>query len=133
VLTIFLFKVDKRGLPLPSPSSFSGGGMLRGLLMRRQSSQVSNAPGSTSFDADDSLNASAILTAEPGAQAETVYGTAVEDAGDEVRFSVELTRLDRLNDTYSLDIRRLKGNLRSYKFLYDTLRKYAGLFCFRCE
>ncbi|KAJ7793835.1 CAMK/CAMKL/Kin4 protein kinase [Mycena olivaceomarginata] len=119
--------VDKRGLPLPSPSSFSGGGMLRGLLMRRQSSQVSNAPGSTSFDADDSLNASAILTAEPGAQAETVYGTAVEDAGDEVRFSVELTRLDRLNDTYSLDIRRLKGNLRSYKFLYDTLRKRADL------
>ncbi|KAJ7788938.1 hypothetical protein B0H14DRAFT_3162342 [Mycena olivaceomarginata] len=89
--------------------------------------QVSNAPGSTSFDADDSLNASAILTAEPGAQAETVYGTAVEDAGDEVRFSVELTRLDRLNDTYSLDIRRLKGNLRSYKFLYDTLRKRADL------
>jgi protein-serine/threonine kinase len=104
--------------------------MLRGLLMRRQSSQVSTAPGSTSFDADDSLNASGILTAEPAGQVETVYGEALEDAGDEVRFSVELTRLDRLNDTYSLDIRRLKGNLRSYKFLYDTLRKWVPmLFC----
>ncbi|KAJ7657818.1 CAMK/CAMKL/Kin4 protein kinase [Mycena polygramma] len=119
--------VDKRGLPLPSQSSFSGGGMLRGLLMRRQSSQVSNAAGSTSFDADESLNNSGILTAEPASTAETVYGAALEDAGDEVRFSVELTRLDRLNDTYSLDIRRLKGNLRSYKFLYDTLRKRADL------
>jgi protein-serine/threonine kinase len=54
---------------------------------------------------------------------ETVYGDVSQDAGDEVRFSVELTRIDRLNDTFSLDIRRLKGNLRSYKFLYDTLRQ----------
>ncbi|KAJ6615362.1 hypothetical protein B0H10DRAFT_1677175, partial [Mycena sp. CBHHK59/15] len=66
-----------------------------------------------------------ILTSEPASQLDTVYGDPSEDAGDEVRFSVELTRLDRLNDTYSLDIRRLKGNLRSYKFLYDTLRKCA--------
>ncbi|KAJ6480656.1 hypothetical protein DFH09DRAFT_950980 [Mycena vulgaris] len=53
---------------------------------------------------------------------DAVYGNLLEDVGDEVRFSVELTRLDRLKDTYSLDIRRLKGNLKSYKFLYDTLR-----------
>ncbi|XP_006455598.1 hypothetical protein AGABI2DRAFT_60111, partial [Agaricus bisporus var. bisporus H97] len=53
---------------------------------------------------------------------ETIYGDVSQDAGDEVRFSVELTRIDRLNDTFSLDIRRLKGNLRSYKFLYDTIR-----------
>ncbi|KAJ7079633.1 CAMK/CAMKL/Kin4 protein kinase [Mycena belliarum] len=119
--------VDKRGLPLPSQSSFSGAGMLRGLLMRRQSSQVSAAGASISFDGDDSMNNSGILAAEPVAQADTVYGESPEDLGDEVRFSVELTRLDRLNDTYSLDIRRLKGNLRSYKFLYDTLRKRADL------
>ena len=56
---------------------------------------------------------------------EVAYGDASQDAGDEVRFSAELTRLDRLNDTFSLDIRRLKGNLRSYKFLYDTLREFV--------
>lgn len=56
---------------------------------------------------------------------DAAFGDSNQDAGDEVRFSVELTRLDRLNDTFSLDIRRLKGNLRSYKFLYDTLRKYV--------
>ncbi|KIY48545.1 hypothetical protein FISHEDRAFT_25825, partial [Fistulina hepatica ATCC 64428] len=54
---------------------------------------------------------------------DVLYGDIpTEDAGDEVRFSVELTRLDRLEGTYSLDIRRLKGNLRSYKFVYDTVR-----------
>ena len=129
-------QVDKRGLPLPSQQSSSfgsaTGGMLRGLLMRRQSSQVSTGPGahhqgapSQESDAGpDAVLAAAVpgATAD-GAATETIYGDTSQDAGDEVRFSVELTRLDRLEDTFSLDIRRLKGNLRSYKFLYDTLRQ----------
>ncbi|KAF4611670.1 hypothetical protein D9613_003682 [Agrocybe pediades] len=164
--------VDKRGLPLPSPSgtfSATTGGMLRGLLMRRQSSQVAsgvpppsssagNAPANTlAFDDEHSVVVGEPLTINgsnvasnvdpitpvmsPGQNAfplisggasgsgagGPVYGDPSQDAGDEVRFSVELTRLDRLNDTYSLDIRRLKGNLRSYKFLYDTLRQRADL------
>ncbi|KII83675.1 hypothetical protein PLICRDRAFT_47160 [Plicaturopsis crispa FD-325 SS-3] len=122
--------VDKRGLPAPSHPSFTAtGGMLRGLLMRRQSSQVSTGMGGTSqpsFDIDDSV-ADVGPVLEPSSAHEAVYGDPAQDAGDEVRFSVELTRLDRLNDTYSLDIRRLKGNLRSYKFLYDTLRERAAL------
>ncbi|TFK27314.1 hypothetical protein FA15DRAFT_666606 [Coprinopsis marcescibilis] len=56
-----------------------------------------------------------------------VYGPHTEDPGDEVRLSVELTRLEGLNDTYSLDIRRLKGNLRSYKFLYETIRDKTAI------
>lgn len=56
---------------------------------------------------------------------EPIYGSAQHDQGDEVRFSVELTRLDRLEGTYSLDIRRMKGNLRSYKFLYDAIREWV--------
>ncbi|KAF8153967.1 hypothetical protein B0H34DRAFT_799883 [Crassisporium funariophilum] len=120
--------IDKRGLPLPSPSAFAGtGGMLRGLLMRRQSSQVSNhglgsSQPSLAFDDETS-----VVVSEPLLIHEAAFGDPTQDAGDEVRFSVELTRLDRLNDTYSLDIRRLKGNLRSYKFLYDTLRERADL------
>ncbi|EJD43558.1 hypothetical protein AURDEDRAFT_66169 [Auricularia subglabra TFB-10046 SS5] len=58
-----------------------------------------------------------------GANQDPLYGDRSQDLCDEVRFSVELTRIDRLDDTLSLDIRRLKGNLRSYKFLYDTLRE----------
>ena len=107
--------------------------MLRGLLMRRQSSQVSTGPiHSVSPSMESDAGSDAVLAAAvPGSANEagspigldTIYGDTSQDAGDEVRFSVELTRLDRLDDTYSLDIRRLKGNLRSYKFLYDTLRE----------
>lgn len=104
--------------------------MLRGLLMRRQSSQVSShGPASSqpslAFDDETSVVVSEpMVMGAPGASVvEAAYGDPTQDAGDEVRFSVELTRLDRLNDTFSLDIRRLKGNLRSYKYLYDTLRE----------
>jgi len=123
-------KIDKRGLPIPSHHIAGAGGMLRGLLMRRQSSHVSanisgpSTPtgGSTSFDteADSSLVSE---TAESTPALETIYGDRGIDQGGEVRFSVELTRIDRLEDTLSLDIRRMKGDLRSYKFLYDTLRE----------
>ena len=131
-------QVDKRGLPIPSQTqspSFGSttGGMLRGLLMRRQSSQVAPGPVhqmSPSLESEagsDSVLASAVPGSANDATSpislDTIYGDQQQDAGDEVRFSVELTRLDRLDDTYSLDIRRLKGNLRSYKFLYDTLRQ----------
>lgn len=119
--------VDKRGLPLPSPSAFSGtGGMLRGLLMRRQTSQVSTG-GMGSSQPSLTIDDDAPIVVEPTSIHETAYGDPSQDAGDEVRFSVELTRIDRLNDTFSLDIRRLKGNLRSYKFLYDTIRQRADL------
>ena len=116
-----LVQVDRRGLPVPSNPS--PGGMLKGLLMRRQSSQVSGPPAAP-VDVDE--NAPSPTDASPSGASggvEPIYGDTTQDAGDEVRFSVELTRIDRLKDTYSLDIRRLKGNLRSYKFLYDTIRE----------
>ena len=120
-------QIDRRGLPLPSASAFSGtGGMLRGLLMRRQSSQVSNHGPSSSQPSLPFDDETSVVVSEPLLMQDIAFGDPSQDAGDEVRFSVELTRLDRLNDTFSLDIRRLKGNLRSYKFLYDTLRKYVG-------
>ena len=100
--------------------------------MRRQSSQVSGPP-SAPVDVDENgTGAPSPTDASPsGASsgAEPIYKDTAQDAGDEVRFSVELTRIDRLEDTYSLDIQRLKGNLRSYKFLYDTTRECV---CFTC-
>ena len=97
--------------------------------MRRQSSQVSNS-GSQPVDSESSSPGNnesnpslATPTSEQPAPINTLYGDQSQDQGGEVRFSVELTRLDRLEDTYSLDIRRLKGNLKSYKFLYDSLRE----------
>ena len=102
--------------------------MLRGLLMRRQSSQVSNQSIQPSFESESTADVSQTYTptealANIPVRAETIYGDRSIDQGDEVRFSVELTRIEGLDDMVSLDIRRLKGNLRSYKFLYETLRE----------
>lgn len=95
--------------------------------MRRQSSQVSspNMQPSLSFDdeAISPIGETSSQSINPSQDHSPVYGDISQDAGDEVRFSVELTRLDGLNDTYSLDIRRLRGNLRSYKFLHDIIRE----------
>ena len=106
--------------------------------MRRQSSQVSTSgpqPGdseSSSPGNNESNPSLATPTSEqhsPPTTINTLYGDQSQDQGGEVRFSVELTRLDRLEDMYSLDIRRLKGNLKSYKFLYDSLREYVDSTC----
>ncbi|KZV77233.1 hypothetical protein PENSPDRAFT_746989 [Peniophora sp. CONT] len=56
------------------------------------------------------------------ADTNTIYGDLTQDLGDEVRFYVELTRVESTDGMCSLDIRRLKGNLRSYQFLYSTVR-----------
>ncbi|KAG8874723.1 hypothetical protein FRB97_005681 [Tulasnella sp. 331] len=113
--------VDRRGLPIPSASSAFGatGGMLRGLLLRRGSHAPS--PSHSLEPSDDH----GVLSPIESSDREPVYGDRTVDQHDEVRFSVELTRLDRLDDTFSLDVRRLKGNLRSYKFLYDLIRERA--------
>jgi protein-serine/threonine kinase len=101
--------------------------MLKGLLMRRQSSQASAdteapSPEMMSPPTPSPGQPPAGRSLPPGEMVrETVYGDPTQDQGDEVRFYVELTKLDGLKDTYSIDIRRLKGNLRSYKFLYDCI------------
>ncbi|KAJ7742739.1 hypothetical protein DFH07DRAFT_688517, partial [Mycena maculata] len=99
------------------PTGGGGSGVFRSLLARRQPS-----PARPSLLENGSSKSSSALSSDQPSHSDIVYGDVSEDVGDEVRFSVELTRLDRLKDMYSLDIRRLKGNLKSYKFLYDTLR-----------
>lgn len=64
---------------------------------------------------------------DESAISDTLYGDQSEDSGGEVRFSVELTEISGLKSTYSLDIRRLKGPLRSYKYMYDSLRDRVNL------
>lgn len=94
-----------------------------------QPSTVTVSP-SLSFENDDEVVMSRSTTSTepttPSSQTqqatEPIYGPP-NDQGDEVRFSVEVTRIDRLDDLLSLDIRRLKGQLKSYKFLYDTIRE----------
>ena len=78
--------------------------MLKGLLMRGQSSQVPGPP-SAPVDVDENgTGAPSTTDASPsGASgAESIYGNTAQDPGNEVRFSVELTCIDQLKDTYSL-------------------------------
>lgn len=101
--------------------------------MRRQSSQVSNnSIPNSSYSYEEGPDASSASLAGPREKIsvlptppaqEPLFGDRTVDQGDEVRFSAELTRIDRLEDTFTVDIRRLKGNLRSYKFLYDAIRE----------
>jgi len=66
-------------------------------------------------------------SSDDSTSSDTLYGDQSEDPGSEVRFTVELTEISGLKSTYSLDIRRLKGPLRSYKYMYDSLRDRANL------
>ncbi|KAF9190261.1 hypothetical protein BGZ51_008792 [Haplosporangium sp. Z 767] len=52
---------------------------------------------------------------------EPLYGEEVIDSGEEIRFSIELCRIKNLHGLYSVDIRRMKGNLWAYKFLYHAV------------
>ncbi|KAI8605930.1 hypothetical protein EDD21DRAFT_289995, partial [Dissophora ornata] len=59
-----------------------------------------------------------------GANATMGAGASVSDSidsGDEIRFSIELCRIKNLHGLYSVDIRRMKGNLWTYKFLYHAV------------
>ncbi|CAG8617922.1 12006_t:CDS:10 [Funneliformis caledonium] len=52
---------------------------------------------------------------------EILYGDPTVDSGEEIRFAVELCRIKNLPGLYIVDIKRMKGNLWGYKFLYHTL------------
>jgi serine/threonine protein kinase len=142
-LSLIYFQVNRRGLPAPSRNLFSGTGKLRGLFMRRQPSQVlamahpislvQTSPPPSTLELSPSstleLSPSSTLEFSPSATLKlspdehTIYGDRNQDLGDEIRFSIELTKMDRLSDMYSITMRRLKGNLRSYKFVYNTVRE----------
>ena len=43
------------------------------------------------------------------------------DSGDEVKFVVELCRIKNLPGLYLLNIKRLRGSVWSFKFIYQTV------------
>lgn len=51
----------------------------------------------------------------------SIYGDPNVDPGDDVRFSVELCKIKNLPGLYIVDMRRLRGNVWSYKFIYRKL------------
>ncbi|KAG0749958.1 hypothetical protein G6F57_005055 [Rhizopus arrhizus] len=55
------------------------------------------------------------------AERSIIYGEPSVDPGDEVRFSIELCKIKNLPGIYIVDMRRMRGNVWAYKYLYHTL------------
>ncbi|KAI8368795.1 kinase-like domain-containing protein [Choanephora cucurbitarum] len=79
----------------------------------------------TSDDLDLSSISSDIKTVGQGL--EPIYGSVGIDNGEEVRFSVEICQIRNLPKLYVVDIRRIKGNAWTYKFLYHKLTGLLNL------
>lgn len=52
---------------------------------------------------------------------EPIYGDPSIDAGEEIRFGVEVCRFRNLPCLFIVDVRRLRGSVWAYKFLYHKL------------
>ncbi|KAI8579874.1 hypothetical protein K450DRAFT_239491 [Umbelopsis ramanniana AG] len=57
-----------------------------------------------------------------------IYGDESVDSGDEIRFSVELCKFKNLHGLYIVDIRRMRGNVWGYKFVYHQLLEALDLY-----
>jgi hypothetical protein len=63
-----------------------------------------------------------------GGKVVSIYGDASVDSGDEIRFSVELCKFENLPGLYIVDIRRMRGNVWGYKFVYHQLLEALNLY-----
>lgn len=92
-------------------------------MMRRGSSYASQSltPDPSYSPSASSGAGSPNISAEgsPAAGTPRHLEAGAHDAGDEVRFSVELTRLKNLSGLYSLDFKRLKGEAWTYAWIYQ--------------
>ncbi|KAF9929774.1 hypothetical protein BGZ65_005645, partial [Modicella reniformis] len=95
-------------------SSGSGSGETASSVQEPTSTSITSVPSN-----------SAILTAAGGSTVNTgpepLYGEESIDSGEEVRFSIEVCRIKNLTGIYCVDIRRMRGNLWAYKFLYHAV------------
>lgn len=116
----YLFRRGSSQAPVPS--------------VRSQSTILHSAEGSSDFspfspttpEASNSANHSTESlnnAAAPIVSVDPIYGKRSEDKGGEVQFSVELTRIQGLVDVFHLDIRRGKGELKSYQFIYHKIKE----------
>ncbi|KAI9031651.1 hypothetical protein CLU79DRAFT_670747, partial [Phycomyces nitens] len=62
-----------------------------------------------------------LADSQPQTDMEPVYGDPAFDGGEEIRFIVEVCRFRNLPHLYIVDIRRLRGNVWVYRFLYRKL------------
>ncbi|PKI83239.1 hypothetical protein MVES1_003229 [Malassezia vespertilionis] len=96
----------------PRPSASGDGEMEHGMSRMSLGGMPSSGTGLSRFSMDEPALVS---------HNAPLYGDTQEDGGQEIRFSVALTRISTLHGLYSLDIRRMKGNMWTYKYLYHAI------------
>ncbi|WWC59963.1 uncharacterized protein I303_102526 [Kwoniella dejecticola CBS 10117] len=117
-------KTDSRGLPLPmSPSTGGISGGLKGMLLRRGSSYNGSSQHLPRTDSSNEIFGSPSAASTPilPTTNEPLYGEHSVDSGDEVKFVIELCRIKNLPGLYLLNIKRLRGSVWSFKFIYQTV------------
>ncbi|KAG0151569.1 hypothetical protein CROQUDRAFT_650978 [Cronartium quercuum f. sp. fusiforme G11] len=108
----------------PSPAGF------RSIFQRKVSSTSVVGPGGVMIDQFGNVQAEASLGSGGQQQQQPLPAYADDpsvDSGDDVRFTVEITRLRGLSGLYAVDIKRLKGSLWSFKYLYLQILERAEL------
>ncbi|CAO3588951.1 unnamed protein product [Absidia cylindrospora] len=109
-------------------SSTTAGAPFRRMLMRKSSEQQQQQQQQQQDVSSSSSSSSSSNPTPPQTIGGTLtYGDPALDPGDEVRFSVELCKIKNLPGLYIVDIRRMRGNLWSYKFLYHALLEQLNL------
>lgn len=96
------------------------------MLLRRGSSYSSstNLPRSESVLSETNVHSPRVESSTSPVK-EPLYGEHSIDSGDEVKFNVELCRIKGLPGLYQLNAKRLRGNVWSYKFIYQTIIEYV--------
>ncbi|CEP07484.1 hypothetical protein [Parasitella parasitica] len=56
-----------------------------------------------------------------------IYGEQGIDNGEQIQFNVELSKIENLPGLYVVDIKRTRGNIWAFKFLYHTLLELLDL------
>jgi serine/threonine protein kinase len=128
-------------LPTPAGNAWKRTSTLRGLLSGRRGStphahEVPSAPPSVASAPADEAASSTPPTATAVAAKDnngatfiggTIYGEPGIDSGEEIRFVIEVCKIRNLNNLYIVDIRRRKGSIWSYKFIYHYLLEHLDL------
>jgi hypothetical protein len=97
---------------------------LRGFLKRNNSKYDSKTDSSISIQLRNSSPSSEASTPSQTYQQpipDSLYGDLSIDSGEEVRFNVELCAVKNFPNLYILDMKRLKGNVWGYKYLYHLI------------
>ncbi|KAK4516702.1 uncharacterized protein ATC70_011680 [Mucor velutinosus] len=91
------------------------------MLLRRSSAHQSTVSATTTTTTHTTIKSSESGSSDSNTKPATIYGDPNVDPGEEVRFSVELCKIKNLPGLYIVDMRRMRGNVWAYKFIYRTL------------